>query len=272
MAEFDQDHANADATDAEGATAQTAVKTLFVMIKSLSRVAHGRDLRLREGDIIVAVDGALNELDIDGFRGLCDQAKDDAEPLLLTICRGEIIYDLLIEGRLGAELEYANAEASLAAQTLLSKHHIGPKDHYRNYEALRDIRRHVVLYDTAYSAIATIAPPIWLLQHRAWEPMMAVIAAYATSAVVHWGVFVATAILMAIYFHRIQFRLIRNYSLFTEHYFWHVCAARSAAEAQLVCRQLDPNCHFDFSHVGPSAGVSNEPQPRKKTQSTIEPA
>ena len=102
--------------------------------------------------------------------------------------------------------------------------------------------------------------------------MMAVIAAYATAAVVHWGVFFATAILMAIYFHRIQFRLIRNYSLFTEHYFWHVCAARSAAEAQLVCRQLDPNCYFDFSHVGPSAGVSNEPQPRKKTQSTIEPA
>jgi hypothetical protein len=66
-------------------------------------------------------------------------------------------------------------------------------------------------------------------------------------------VFAATAILMAIYFHRIQFRLIRNYSLFTEHYFWHVCAARTSAEAQLVCRQIDPKCQFDFSHVGPPA-------------------
>jgi hypothetical protein len=272
VAEFDQDHANADEKDADGATAQTAVKTLFVMIKSLPRIAHGRDLRLREGDIIVAIDGELNELDIDAFRGLCEQAKEDAEPLLLTICRGDVIYDVLVEGRLGAELEYANAEASVAAQTLLSKHHIGPKDHYRNYEALRDIRRHVVLYDTAYSAIATLAPPIWLLQHRAWEPMAAVIAAYATSAVVHWGVFVATAILMAIYFHRIQFRLIRNYSLFTEHYFWHVCAARSAAEAQLVCRQLDPYCYFDFSHVGPPAVAKNEQQPRQKKQNAAEPA
>jgi hypothetical protein len=108
-----------------------------------------------------------------------------------------------------------------------------------------------VLYDTCYSAIATIAPPVWLLQHRAWEPLAAVIAAYATSLVVHWGVFAATAILMAVYFHRIQCRLIRNYSLFTEHYFWHVCAARTSAEAQLVCRLIDPKCQFDFSHVGP---------------------
>ena len=171
--------------------------------------------------------------------------------MLLTICRGEIVYDVFAEGRLGADLDYADAEASSAAAALFAKHHMGPKDHYQNYEALRDVQRHVVLYDTGYSAIATIAPPVWLLQHRAWEPLAAVIAAYATSLVVHWGVFAATAILMAIYFHRIQFRLIRNYSLFTEHYFWHVCAARTSAEAQLVCRQIDPKCQFDFSHVGP---------------------
>ena len=246
VAEFDQDRA-----DAADAAATGAVTTLFIKVKSLPRIAHARDLRLREGDIIIAIDGALNDYDIDAFRALCDQARENGDTLLLTICRNEIIYDVFIEGRLGAELDYADAEASTAAQALFTKHHMGPKDHYQNYEALRDIQRHVVLYDTAYSAIATVAPPLWLLQHRAWEPLAAVIAAYATSAVVHWGVFAATTVLLAIYFHRIQFRLIRNYSLFTEHYFWHVCAARSAAEAQMICRQLDPKCEFDFSHVGP---------------------
>jgi hypothetical protein len=63
------------------------------------------------------------------------------------------------------------------------------------------------------------------------------------------------------YFHRIQFRLIRNYSLFTEHYFWHVCAARTSAEAQLICRQLDPKCQFDFSHVGPPSLAKSEKDP-----------
>ena len=257
MAEFDRDHAAGVEAETAGLENQGAATTLFIRIKSLSRVSHGRDLRLRDGDIIIAVDGELNSNDIKAFRALGDQAKLHEEKLLLTICRGEVVYDVFAEGRLGAELDYADAEASSAAAALFAKHHMGPKDHYQTYEALRDIHRHVVIYATRYSAIATIAPPVWLLQHRAWEPMAAVIAAYATSLVVHWGVFAATAILMAIYFHRIQFRLIRNYSLFTEHYFWHVCAARTSAEAQLVCRQIDPKCQFDFSYVGAPEPESN---------------
>jgi hypothetical protein len=251
VAEFDQEHAaRSDAENAEAAN-QSAATPQFIKIKSLRRTSHGRDLRLCDDDIIIAIDGALNTNDIAAFRALGVKTELHEEKLLLTICRGEVIYDVFAEGRLGADYDYADAEASNMAAVLLAKHHMGPKDHYQNYEALRDVQRHVVLYDTGYSAIATIAPPVWLLQHRAWEPLAAVIAAYATSVVVHWGVFAATAILMAIYFHRIQFRLIRNYSLFTEHYFWHVCAARTSAEAQLVCRQIDPKCQFDFSHVGP---------------------
>ena len=251
MAEFDKDHAPGMEAEAVEAGNQGAATTRLIKIKLLSRVSHGRDLRLRDDDIIIAVDGVLNNYDIAEFRALGAKTELLEENLLLTSCRGQVVYDVLAEGRLGADYDYADAEASNAAAALFADHHMGPKDHYQNYEALRDIHRHVVIYATRYSAIATIAPPVWLLQHRAWEPLAAVIAAYATSLVVHWGVFAATAILMAVYFHRIQFRLIRNYSLFTEHYFWHVCAARTSAEAQLVCRQIDPQCQFDFSHVGP---------------------
>ena len=257
VAEFDQDQEAGSEAETADAVYQSAATPQFVKIKSLQRVSHGRDLRLRDDDIIIAIDGALNTNDISAFRALGAKAELVEEKLLLTICRGEVVYDVFAEGRLGADYDYADAEASSAAAALFAKHHMGPKDHYQNYEALRDIQRHVVLYDTGYSAIATIVPPVWLLQHRAWEPMAAVIAAYATSFVVHWGVFAATAILMAIYFHRIQFRLIRNYSLFTEHYFWHVCAARTSAEAQLVCRQIDPKCQFDFSYVGAPEPESN---------------
>ena len=58
--------------------------------------------------------------------------------------------------------------------------------------------------------------------------------------------------MMAFYFHRIQHRLIRNYSIFTEHYFWLVCAARSTAEAQNDLPKMDPKAKFDFSYVGSS--------------------
>ena len=253
--EFDQEREVSGTSDVSGDAAATK---LFMTIKSMSRVAYARNLRLRDEDIIVAIDGVLNDDDIISFNARFDQLLENQEKLLLTICRNEIIYDVLVEDKLGVELGFADSEASAIAQKLFAQHHIGLKDQYQNYEALRDVHRHVVLYDTAYSAIATVAPPIWLLQHRAWEPLAAVIAAYATSAVVSWWTFVATALLLAIYFHRIQFRIIRSYSLFTEHFFWHVCAARTSAEAQLVCRQLDPKCHFDFSHVGPPISTTSK--------------
>ena len=256
--EFDQEREDPSTSDVSGDDAATK---LFITIKSMSRVAYARNLRLRDEDIIVAIDGALNDDDIISFNARFDQLLENQEKLLLTICRNEVIYDVLVEDKLGVELGFADSEASAIAQKLFTKHHIGSKDHYQNYEALRDVHRHVVLYDTAYSAIATVAPPIWLLQHRAWEPLAAVIAAYATSAVDSWWTFVATALLLAIYFHRIQFRIIRSYSLFTEHFFWHVCAARTSTEAQLVCRQLDPKCHFDFSLVGPPASTTSKQEP-----------
>lgn len=256
--EFDQDREDSGTSDVPG---DDAANKLFMTIKSMSRVAYARNLRLRDEDIIVAIDGVLNDDDIISFNARFDQLSENQEKLLLTICRNEVIYDVLVEDKLGVELGFADSEASAIAQKLFAKHHIGLKDQYQNYEALRDVHRHVVLYNTAYSAIATVAPPIWLLQHRAWEPLAAVIAAYATSAVVSWWTFVATALLLAIYFHRIQFRIIRSYSLFTEHFFWHVCAARTSAEAQLVCRQLDPKCYFDFSHVGPPASTTSNHEP-----------
>ncbi|MFL2845697.1 MAG: hypothetical protein ACJ0BO_05485 [Candidatus Puniceispirillaceae bacterium] len=261
MAEFDHD---SESTSSNSTTESASGSTLFIKIKSIPRVAFARDLRLKEDDIILANNGKILEQDINAFTELCDQAQDNEQQLLLTICRGEVIFDLLVAERLGVELDFCDTESSSAAALLFAKHHVGAKDQYFNYEALRDIHRHVVLYDTRYSSVATIAPPIWLMQNRAWEPLVAVSAAYATSFAVHWSIFLITILLIAIYFHRIQFRLIRNYSLFTEHYFWHVCAARSTAEAQLVCRQLDPKCSFDYSHVGPPDNTSTEPQPTQQ--------
>ena len=258
MAEVDHDGGG---TASNGSTESISASTLFIKIKSIPRVAFARDLRLKEGDIILANNGKILGQDIDAFIELCDQAQDSEQQLLLTICRGEVVFDLLVAERLGVELDYCDAESAATAAGLFAKHHVGARDHYCNYEALRDIHRHVVLYDTKYSSVATIAPPIWLMQHRAWEPLVAVTAAYATAFAVHWAVFLITSLLIAIYCHRIQFRLIRNYSLFTEHYFWHVCAARSAAEAQMVCRQLDPKCIFDYSHVGPPDNSTSDRQP-----------
>ena len=53
MAEFDQEHAAGMEAETADAANQSAAIPQFITIKSFLRVSHGRDLRLRDGDIII---------------------------------------------------------------------------------------------------------------------------------------------------------------------------------------------------------------------------
>ena len=91
--EFDQEREDPGTSDALGDGGATK---LFMTIKSMSRIAYARNLRLRDEDIIVAIDGVLNDDDIISFNARFDQLLEKQEKLLLTICRKEVIYDVLV--------------------------------------------------------------------------------------------------------------------------------------------------------------------------------
>ena len=224
---------------------------VLIEIKSVPQLSYARDLRLRDGDVIVAIDGAACHLDTAEFENLLLDVRDDETSLFVTIGRDQMFFEIFIEGPLGVSLDYTDAKLAVDILARFANHSVGPKDQYQTYEALRDLQRHVTIYSTEYSGLATICPPLWLIQNRALEPLAAVIAAYATAAAVHWAAFVITFVLIGTYFHKIQFRIIRNYNIFTEHFYWVVCAARSVADAQKICREIDPKCVFSFSYVGP---------------------
>ena len=252
--------ADADPGQSRGdAGAKQAVPdTVFIALKTVPQRSYARDLRLREDDVFVAIDGAPCHLDIIEFENTLLDVYDDEKALFVTIARDQMFFEIFIDGPLGVTFEYTVAERAANISQRFADYTVGPKEQYQTYEALRDVHRHVTLYSTAYSGLATICPPLWLIQHRALEPLAAVVAAYAAAAAVHWVAFVLTVLLIATYFHRIQFRIIRNYNIFTEHFYWVVFAARTIAEAQKICREIDPKCRFSFSHVGPPQDTASE--------------
>lgn len=230
---------------------QAARSSVFIEIVSVPQRSYARDLRLRDGDVIVAIDGAPCHLDIAEFEDLLLDAREDETSLFVTIGRDRMFFEIFIAGPLGGSLDYTDAQRADNIATQFAGHLVGPVEQYETYEALRDVHRHVTIYSTSYSGLATICPPLWLIQHRALEPLAAVLAVYAAAAAVHWALLAITVLLIGAYFHKIQYRLIRNYNIFTEHFYWVVCAARSVADAQKICREIDPKCVFSFSHVGP---------------------
>ena len=56
---------------------QAVQSSLFIEIKSVPQRSYARDLRLREGDVIVAIDGAACHLDITEVEDLLLDARDD---------------------------------------------------------------------------------------------------------------------------------------------------------------------------------------------------
>ena len=229
----------------------------FIQIKSVGRFSFARELRLRDGDVIVAIDGLRSESDIIKLE---NQLDDIDEPILVTLFRDGHFLPIFVSKKLDCPLEYAPSEVSEAVALKLEGHEFDKPQNYRSYEALRDVRRNVFLYEADNSKFATYFPALWLLNNRMWEPLFAVLASYAVCFLIHPLVFIPVYLLVSVYFDRAQVNLIRGYGLFTEHYFWLIMAARTDEEAMTICRQFDRKCQFRF---GSAHGKGVEEQPKE---------
>ena len=217
---------------------------VFIRIKSVGRGSYASQLRLREQDVLVAIDGLPADSDI---QKLEEQLKMIEGSILLTIFRSGHFFSVFADQDPGYILEYAPSDISEEVASKLRSHVIENPKSYRSYEALRNVSRGVFLFEAEYSSFATLLSPFWLLNHRMWEPLFAVLATYAVCFLIHPLLFLVIFVLIAGYFHRAQTKLIRGYGLYQEYYFWMVLAARSDQEAMTVCRQFDPKCQFKFS-------------------------
>ena len=142
---------------------------------------------------------------------------------------------------------------------------MGEKDEYRIYEALRDVKRVVDIYDTTHSQVAVILPPVWLLQQKMWEPLLAILCVYLITFSVNIFLFILAAILVGLYFRRGQVTLRRSYGMFQDRQVWAILAARSDLEAQEMCRNIDEKVNFVNALVKPYK--KEVPRPRKKNKS-----
>ena len=246
----------------EGDAAGPVAKT-FLRIASLGMRSVATSYRLKPGDVIVCLEGEFFFGSAEDFETALD--KEDNQYSLLTVFREGFFFEVLVEGALRCSLEFMEVEKFQEIRSAFDGHTIHKKSDYRNFEVLRDIRRNCTIYDTTPSPLAGTFPPLWLIQNRLWEPLMAISLAYFISYGVSLAMFALTYLLSAFYFNRGQIHVMRSYAQFQEKQMWIVVAARTIQEAQMLCRKLDPYCKFAFSHVPPP-----EPMPDPEDMLTSE--
>ena len=224
-------------------SAEEQIVQSFLQLKEHGQSSRTRALRLKENDVIVAIDGEPYHESIDNMVDLLSSGEED-DTWLLTIWRNGKFFEIFTRGPLGGVFDFTRPEESQMIMELFQKRKMGEKNEYRIFEALRDINRIVDVYDTTHSQTAVILPPIWLLQQKMWEPLLAILCVYLITFSVNIFLFILAVILLGLYFRKGQVTLRRSYGMFQDRQVWAILASRSNLEAQEMCRNLDEKVNF----------------------------
>ena len=236
----------------------------FLKLKEHGQSSRTKALRLKENDVIVAVDGSSYHESIDKLVDLLSSGEED-DMWLLTVWRNGKFFEIFTRGPLGGIFEFTRPEESQMIMELFQKREMGQKEEYRIFEALRDVKRVVDVYDTTHTQLAVILPPVWLVQQKMWEPLLAILCVYLITFSVNIYLFILAVVLVGLYLRKGQVTLRRSYGLFQDRQVWAIVAARSDKEAQEMCRNLDEKVNFINAVVKPYK--TEIPKPRKKNKS-----
>jgi len=241
---------------------QKEIGESFLCIKEVRAISRAKALRLKIGDVIVAIAGKPFNGTIDELLDIFDEIEEEKGEIL-TIWREGISFNLIIFGPLGCIFEFTQNKVTQSVHTALPDIVMGNVEEYVTFELLRNIRSECDVFDTRVSQLGIFLPPVWLIQQKLWEPLVATIAIYAVTLSVHWILFIISAILLALYFRNAQLVLLRSFSLHKEKEIWMIIAAKSMVEVQKIARAFDNKLTFRPDLVGPPPPVETE-KPKKK--------
>ena len=251
----------AEPSSSTAAVSSQQPATTYLMIKELRAISRARSLRLQPEDLVVAIDGAPFHKDIETFLDIMFEC-DPENGRVLTIWRKGILFNVIARGPLGCILEHAKPDVSDKATEDFQTFNVDPIESYSTFEVLRDIYRNCMVLDTRLSPMAMIFPPLWLLQNRLWEVLIATFLIYGSTLAVHWLLFILAYVLLSMYFRKAHLVLRRSFAMMRGRHIWLVVAEKSELEVQRLCRRMDPKCVFVPDLVGPP--VVDEPPKRRR--------
>ena len=196
--------------------------------------------RLNEDDILVAIDGKPY---LDGPQRLRDtflQAQDQEAKWLLTFYRDGVLFDILIDHPIKSAFGYATENETEFVLAAFSHHVFGEFQSYENFEVYRDRIGKCDILSFRPDPLAWIIPPLWLLKYRLYPPFAVVSIVYLLTFVLHIYLFIAAAIMLAIYINRAQSNLMRSFTMFEDKYHYMSIAATNEADVSLLIKKIDP--------------------------------
>lgn len=218
-----------------------------MIVDKISKGCVGQKLALIELDILVGIEGEVYS-DLGPLEDeIVYQLEEFSRPVLLSFMRAGRVFNVLTDRPLGIKFVPAHGESLQSLDALMRNVELPFSQNMQNYHIYCDKDKNAELHSQTTSIMAMVAPPFWILSQRFFEGAVVSVLAILTAFVVHWGLGMATYILMCIYVGRDQKKLGQSFMGFRGFRQIYCLASRSEIEAQQSAKEMDEDLKFIFA-------------------------
>lgn len=220
----------------------------FLQIKSIRTSSNAFSMKLKEGDVLIAING---ELINKSYQDLSKALTEIKEKQVLTLFRDANFFNTFINGPLGVICEDTTAEKIPELANFDLKDHFQHDENYSLFEVFKKPDSVAILLDTMPSILASIAPPLWMLQNRLWTFFYITMVFYFLLFMISPWLFFLGWILKSWYVGDSQIDILRFFYRLHNYRLNLSFCARNEKEAQQIARKFDENIDFYYSYLDP---------------------
>ncbi len=220
----------------------------FLQIKSIRTSSNASMMKLKEGDVIIALDG---EMVHKSYEDLSKELSAIKEKKVITLFRDGVFFNTFIYGSLGVICENITPEKMPELEILNINEYFQKDEFYFLFEVFKKPGSAAMLLNTMPSILASIAPPLWMLQNRLWNLFFITMIFYVMLFIISPWLFFIGWILKSWYVGNSQTELLRFFYRLNNYRLSLSFCARSDKEAQEIARKLDGKIDFHFSYLEP---------------------
>ena len=220
----------------------------FLQIKSIRTSSNAFMMKLKEGDIIIALDG---EIVHKSYEELSKELSEIKEKKVITLFRDGVFFNTFIYGSLGVICESITNEKIPELEISNVNEHFQKDEFYFLFEIYKKPRNFSILLNTMPSILASIAPPLWMLQNRLWTLFCITMVFYFMLFMISPWLFFIGWILKSWYVGNSQIDLLRFFYRLNNYRLSLSFCAKSDKEAQETARRFDEKIDFYFSYLEP---------------------
>ncbi len=227
---------------------ESKIEKEFLQIKSIRTSSNAFVMKLKEGDVIVALDGLLINKSYDD---LSKELKEIKDKKILTLYRDGVFFNTFVYGSLGVICESINSNSNPDLENVDPNNYYNQDDFYFQFEVFKKPGKIAILLDTFPKILASLAPPLWMLQNRLWTFFCISLVFYFFLLLISPWLFFVGWILKSWYVGNSQIDVLRLFYRMNNYRLSLSFCARTEKEAQELARQFDDKVDFYYSYLEP---------------------